>query len=179
MEGIKVLIFLFYVSWLVISLFAQGESPLNRKIRRWDLFGLIPDFRFFCPAPVKYDYHLLYRADLSAGVFGDWTELPLGKRRPLLGAIWNPGKRERKILNKSCKLLREQSGKKLSGRRKAFHSLIRNYIDHSLVDVDYTNFAFKIIQTQDLVVGSEASVVFESKLVFRRNKSSQLQKSNE
>lgn len=88
------------VLWLVLSLAAQFESwPPALQLRRFDLFGLLPNWNLFAPRPSVSDYHVLWRPLSSTGEpLGRWIELRTAPRNPWFGGLWNPRRRDYKAL---------------------------------------------------------------------------------
>lgn len=84
--------------WFVVSVVAQVHNKRLNRLRRLDHFSLIPLWTFFAPNPGKSDYHLIYRDELDDGSLTAWTEIPLTHRRTWLTSLWNPTKRETKVL---------------------------------------------------------------------------------
>lgn len=86
--------------WLILSVAAQVESsPLARQLRRFDLFGLLPNWSLFAPRPSVSDYYVLWRPLSPAGEpQGRWIELPAAPRNPWFGGLWNPRRRDYKAL---------------------------------------------------------------------------------
>jgi hypothetical protein len=84
--------------WLIVSIVGQFHSKRINRIRRYDYFNLIPLWTFFAPNPGQSDYHLLYRDKLRDGSLTDWAEIPLTHRREVKAFVWNPMKRETKVL---------------------------------------------------------------------------------
>jgi hypothetical protein len=67
-------------------------------ISRWDLFEIIPDWKFFAPNPLTCDYYLFARTMNDYRHWGDWYHVPVWNDRPWYSALWNPGKRKFKLL---------------------------------------------------------------------------------
>ena len=95
------------VDWTVVAILTvwlgftmRFHVPLrdNLPLRRKDLFGLVPDWRFFAPTPARHDYHLLFRDRLSDGAVTEWQEISIGRHRRWYGFLWNPHRRDRKAL---------------------------------------------------------------------------------
>lgn len=84
--------------WFTLSIPGQFESRLARRIRRKDIFGLIPTWTFFAPNPGTSDYHLIYR-DFENEVLGAWKEIPFVFGRTWYNWLWNPLKRRSKVLS--------------------------------------------------------------------------------
>ena len=83
--------------WFGVSILGQFDVRPAHLLRRHDLFGLIPRWTFFAPRPGRTDYHLMLQVFLQ-DMPRTWTEQPLAATRTLLGAAWNPEKRNRKAL---------------------------------------------------------------------------------
>src|SRR5262245_58660337 len=84
--------------WLTASALGQVPIPLLQGLRRWDQFGLVPDWRFFAPQPATGDFHLLYRDQTEEGHVTDWVEISIGIPRRWWNVVWNPGRRQRKAM---------------------------------------------------------------------------------
>jgi hypothetical protein len=86
--------------WLVVSAVAQLEvlRPGIARVRRLDLFSLVPQYNFFAPRPGTKDFHLMVRATTSSGEFGRWRELSPLPHRAWWNCLWNPARRPRKAL---------------------------------------------------------------------------------
>jgi hypothetical protein len=85
--------------WFLISALAQLNVPGVRFLKARDALSLIPNWSFFAPRPGTFDYHLLFRDAGPPGQFSPWEDIPLADQRSLLGAIWNPQKRSKKVLS--------------------------------------------------------------------------------
>ena len=102
----------FFTVWLLATAFSQtsSENGLEARIRRFDPFALIPRWTFFAPNPGTTDHHLLYRDRLAGGEVTPWKEIRLSGPRTLLGAFWNPEKRNTKVLTDSVQALIQMAG---------------------------------------------------------------------
>lgn len=86
-----------FLLWFLLSVLVLVPK-LRTWIRLWDLFTLVPEWRFFAPNPVQGDYYLLYRDQLADGTVTGWSEVRLGQKRRWWNVAWNPGKRASKAL---------------------------------------------------------------------------------
>jgi hypothetical protein len=84
--------------FLLLSAVCQVRSPVEDRIRQFDLFGWLPFWNFFAPRPGTLDFHLLYRDQISDGTITIWREIPLTHDRRWWNIFWNPGRREKKAL---------------------------------------------------------------------------------
>jgi hypothetical protein len=85
--------------WLLLTVVNQtperwGAFP---RVLRFDVFGLIPQWRFFAPIPGTSDYFLLYRVEVDDR-WNPWVLVPSGVHRHRLAFLWNPTKRRGKVL---------------------------------------------------------------------------------
>ena len=95
------------VVWLTATAVAQCEGHLSFvRIKRFDVFNLLPRWTFFAPVPCVSDYQLVYRDIDDKGVHQDWTGTALLNDRPLSSAVWNPSKRKAKCLIDAVQCLR-------------------------------------------------------------------------
>jgi len=97
----------FLTMWAVVSLLAQVPR-LGARLWRRDLFGLLPNWKFFAPIPGKGDFHFLFR-DRYEDVFTEWTEVRVGKARRWWNCIWNPHRRDRKAALDAAQQLLQQT----------------------------------------------------------------------
>lgn len=90
----------FFSVWLLISICCQfNKTKIGTFLRQLDLFSLIPYWSFFAPNPGTTDYHLLYRDKVDSNTGSYWKEYKLSSNRSLVGAVWNPKKRTKKVLS--------------------------------------------------------------------------------
>lgn len=91
-----------FATWFLVSILGQVNvvDPRSRfqRMRRYDVFGLIPVWTFFAPRPAWTDYHLLYRDLLDTGEVTAWSEVVTVPKRRSLHAVWNPDKHTRKAV---------------------------------------------------------------------------------
>src|SRR5438105_3016208 len=87
----------FVAFWFGLCVATQLPQDVFQRVRRWDLFHLLPRWSFFAPRPLTSDYHFLYRDSLADGTHTDWTEEQFSPQRmPWLSCLWNPEKRQAK-----------------------------------------------------------------------------------
>jgi hypothetical protein len=85
------------ILWFAVSVIGQFNWRITRWLRGHDHFSLVPRWTFFAPRPGRTDYHLMFQI-FHADDTLPWREHPLADRRTLLGAVWNPQKRNKKAL---------------------------------------------------------------------------------
>jgi hypothetical protein len=71
---------------------------VGRWIRKYDLFVLIPEWRFFAPRAGEHDFYLLYRDRNTSGEVSNWHEVHVAGPRRWWNFVWNPHKRASKAL---------------------------------------------------------------------------------
>lgn len=100
-----------WMLWFLVSVLVQFVPPRwDAKLRKYDLFSLLPRWTFFAPNPGTTDFHLLYRDRLENGSFGLWKEIPLTEKRTWWKAVWNPEKRNSKLLTDAVRGLMRIAG---------------------------------------------------------------------
>ncbi|MFF0292213.1 hypothetical protein ACFYST_03485 [Kitasatospora sp. NPDC004614] len=88
-----------FVSWLLATALCQAPSRVQNRLRKADVFGLIPRWHFFAPRPGTQDFVLVFRDQASSGSLSRWREAPrLPVSRLPLCALWNPGRRHTKAM---------------------------------------------------------------------------------
>ena len=89
----------FFIIWLAITVICQFDGrKLSTAIRAYDGLNLIPLWTFFAPNPGTQDYHLLYRDKGQGDTPGEWHEIDIQEERYFFSCIWNPDKRDKKVL---------------------------------------------------------------------------------
>lgn len=102
-EGVEVgqqltgpLIAMAFSVWLELSILRQCRRAPPAWLRKLDIFGLVPSWRFFSPVPMRCDYRLFFRDHLRAGGVYGWVEVTPYARRGGWSCLWNPNRRLRK-----------------------------------------------------------------------------------
>lgn len=153
--------------WFIVSVLVQFvPSGLDEKLRKYDYFSLLPRWTFFAPNPGVTDFHLLYRDRLENGVFGHWKEIPLTEKRSIRKALWNPEKRNSKLLTDSVRGLIRISGLYSSRGYKTTlpYLVILNFVS-SLPRWNLTNGTqFLIMESFGFYSGKTPRVVFRSEI---------------
>lgn len=163
---LTVTIFLFYGFWGVLSLVCQGNHPIVKSIKSHDVFGLIPNFKFFCPNPVRNDYHLYYRKCNALNGWDQWEEICIPKRHRIFSMLWNPGKRERKVFTSAIRKIKTTYKNKPERVKGPVYTFFLKYILQYASAGDTDSVQFKITTRQDLNKKSEESVIFVSAIHF-------------
>jgi hypothetical protein len=94
----EVLVLAVFCVWFALSIPAQFHSKKFDEYRRFDVFHLIPNWTFFAPNPGCTDYHVIFRDRRPDASVTDWDETPLIPARSRWSFLWNPDKRETKVL---------------------------------------------------------------------------------
>jgi hypothetical protein len=92
------LLIAFLAIWFILCVLAQMSEGVRRRLYRWDLFHLLPNWRLFAPRPMRRDSIYFRRFRLEGGNQTNWQQLDERVGHPYLAAIWNPGARMKKIL---------------------------------------------------------------------------------
>ena len=158
---LDVLVFLFYVCWGGISLVAQMKDEFKEKIKKYDRLNLIPNYKFFCPKPVRYDYHLYYRIGREGDESGEWKEVSMGAKRNIFCFIWHPQKRYRKIFYKTVKMIRKSQRNGTKINRRWYASLMEHVRRVASVS-QRQPVRIRITCGQDLRTGFEEKDIYTS-----------------
>ncbi len=98
-------LFIFLGIWFLLSIVNQlGPRKRLGRLRRADIFQLLPMWNFFAPNPGVHDFYLLYRDKTVAGEIGNWQLAQPTSIRGTFSFLWNPGKVERKVLSDAIQL---------------------------------------------------------------------------
>jgi hypothetical protein len=90
------------LAWLILTVAFHYPLTGNYQLRAKDYLGLVPDWRFFCPTPIKNNYFILYRDFINENEITNWTELTLCPPRYFYHVLWNPGRKYRKSYLDVC-----------------------------------------------------------------------------
>ncbi|MFD2583467.1 hypothetical protein ACFSR6_13295 [Pedobacter vanadiisoli] len=97
----EIVVTVFLACWFIATVLCQfRETKISWFIRyKIDLFNLIPLWTFFAPHPGKRDYHLLFRDKVTETDYSEWQEMEITEERTFWSWLWNPEKRDKKILS--------------------------------------------------------------------------------
>jgi len=162
-------IILIFAIWAVCSLLCQGTNHAKTRLKSFDLFNILPNYKFFCPNPVRYDYHLYYRSRRKDDSIDHWQEIPIGRRISFLCLIWNPLKRDRKVFHKIIKTLKGYKKFSSGNIRGPVYQLFLGYIKQHISHPDCVSTQFRITYKQDLDQLSTEKIFYTS--VFHAHRS--------
>jgi hypothetical protein len=153
------------ILWFSFAALAQLKLTAFEPLRPHDIFSLIPNWSFFAPRPGTSDYHLLFRDCDSSGNFGKWQEVALSDPRTLIGAIWNPQKRNKKALSDTVRAISILLTK--TGSLKGIHFSIPylatlNYISSIPRSGSATQTQFMILKSDGFLSSQDPELVFVS-----------------
>jgi hypothetical protein len=155
--------------WFALTCASQLPNLVAQWVRQNDAFAIVPRWNFFSPLPATHDFHLLYR-DQVAGSLAPWKELFLEPPRTATAALWNPGKRIRKVV---YDLVVGLSASGLEPTRAAVTPRIQttipylallNVVSHLPRSPLSQSTQFMIISTYPPWSGQDPEVLFVSKL---------------
>ncbi|MFQ3350582.1 MAG: hypothetical protein ACI87X_001382 [Candidatus Arcticimaribacter sp.] len=75
--------------FFIASVFYQIKS-LQKWMKVFNPFNLLPNYSFFAPKPYVNDYRLAYK--IVSDETSEWVEIPIYKKFKLIRVIWNPFK---------------------------------------------------------------------------------------
>lgn len=155
----------FLILWFSLSALGQLKLTAFEPLRAHDVFSLIPNWSFFAPRPGTSDYHLLFRDRNSSGNFGKWQEVALADPRTLIGAIWNPQKRNKKALSDTVRAISILLTK--AGSLQGIHLSIPyiatlNYISSIPRSGPSTQTQFMILKSDGFLSSQDPELVFVS-----------------
>lgn len=84
-----------FVFGAAVALTAISQLPGQSfdRLRRRDLFGLIPNWKFFAPVPATDDHEVFHRIRSSDGEWQEWQRTSPPAPRRLAHLVWFPGRR--------------------------------------------------------------------------------------
>lgn len=157
-------------AWFILSAAGQltapwGNRPLDR-LRTWDVFGLIPNYKFFAPRPAEHDYHLLIRTVGFSGELGPWRQIAGPPDRHWWHALWNPDRRAFKSLSDVMAVAYRHDHDKPRAVLTALPYLaLLNYVTEAAAhDQGAANVQFVLAISYGVLSDDAPSVVFKSDL---------------
>ncbi|MFD7530797.1 MULTISPECIES: hypothetical protein [unclassified Streptomyces] len=88
--------------WFAITLVSQHPHRSFDWFRQFDRMGAIPNWRFFAPFPIRYDFVVLFRVVSEGGEVSPWTRLVGGDGRSWSAVVWSPERRHEKAVLTVC-----------------------------------------------------------------------------
>jgi hypothetical protein len=153
----------------LITVMAQHpHSNFNRPRGRWDVFSLVPNWKFFAPYPATKDYHYTYRVRTSEGETRLWQEVDLVVPRQLRHAIWFASRRTGKAVFDLCSSLMTRVVDPAGGHvstypeYKLMTEFIRRQIREDYPGIDVSDFQFAIVESSGYDTSEEPNPVFIS-----------------
>lgn len=111
MESIALI---FFISYALMSVAYQIESPLKGWLSRHDRLGLIPSWTFFAPIPGTSDYRVVFRDFCESDICSSWAEIDLYSTRRFFRWIWHPAKHRQKCITDTIQFLMTELGRRHS-----------------------------------------------------------------
>jgi hypothetical protein len=161
------LVVIFFAAWVILTIFNQFRkfSWLDR-LKRYDVFSLLPVWTFFAPNPLTYDYQLLYRYKLIDGQLTQWKAVE--QKVPALSWLFNPNKRFKKGILDICSILCNTIFPIYKGTRNYTLSMpyiaVLNYISNRSHNILAEEVQFIIVTTYGADKKMENNIVFISEL---------------
>jgi hypothetical protein len=133
-------------TWTVFSLLRQVSERHARWARKWDVFQLIPPWKFFRGQIGDVDFHLFYRDSLPGGGFSAWIRIVPEYRKGPLSFLWNPGRRLQKSLITNAEFLirARRTGRESQGADLA----LRAYASRCRFPSDATSRQYAVMQSR-------------------------------
>ncbi|HET6360746.1 MAG TPA: hypothetical protein VFH11_01665 [Gemmatimonadota bacterium] len=152
--------------WLGLSVLHQfPHGRWIRRIKRFDRFGVLPDWTFFAPTPIVSDYRFLYRDMSGDGTLTSWKEITY-RNTSLLRSVWHPERRIQKGLNVSVASLvrRAIAAGRFEKRRllEVSYLLILNFVEKQPRDFRAVKRQFLIAQTRGVESDDNPHIMFLS-----------------
>lgn len=154
----------------IVTILAQHPHPnFNRMRAGWDVFSIVPNWKFFAPHPAVKDYHYAYRVRLTSGETLEWREIYLLEPRKIHQAIWFASRRTGKAVFDICSSLMTRMTAPNSGSPRMFpeYKLLTEFIRRQ-AQIEYPNssvdkFQFAIVETSGYDKSEDPEPVFLSR----------------
>lgn len=153
----------------LLTILAQHPHPsFNRARGDWDVFTIIPNWKFFAPYPATKDYHYAYRILDTSGKTHGWHEIALLEERKLRHAIWFAKRRTGKAVFDLCSSLMARLAIPNCGSPRRFpeYKLLTAFIQRQ-IKADYPatqieKFQFAIVESSGYDSSEDPNPVFIS-----------------
>lgn len=101
----------FLGGWLLLSVLAQAQGPIRKRLLHPRWLGLVPSFRFFGDALGETEVVVETRGQGPDGDWSGWAPVAHGDAGPLR-ALWSPERRARQaVADAAVDLLRREGGR--------------------------------------------------------------------
>jgi hypothetical protein len=134
-----------FVIWAILSVLSQSTTKIKNKLKKNDLLNILPNYKFFCPNPIRHDYFLYYRKVMQDSSWSDWEKMSVGKKTPMLCLLWNPLKKERKVFYRMAKDLKR---KKTQYQKRKDPEIYKHLHDFVKLNADAKSYQFKIVSCE-------------------------------
>ena len=139
----------FYALYTILTIVVQRTGPAKDWIKKLDILNLIPNYKFFCPKPVRYDYHLYYRL-VDNETVSRWQKIRIGHKKSHISFLWNPAKKENKVFNRMVQLIRENYKGKQKTRFGHMYLTLLDVVRSEIPQRSGKNVQFRITYNQAL-----------------------------
>jgi hypothetical protein len=163
---LELVILALYIVWFLLSVANQFQRASRSRLAPFLSVLLVPRWTFFAPNPGHSDYFLEYR-DHTEDLFSTpWQRVSVLEERTLLGAIWNPNRRQSKLLfdvtqslQVSALAMEDPEGICVS----IPYLLVMNYLDSLPVEPPCTIRQFRVVESYGFFPYKEEHLILRSK----------------
>ena len=161
-----IVVIVIFCAWFILSILGQIRIDQVQKIRKKDLFSIIPQYNFFAPTPGTKDFHVLTRNKFPDGELTGWKEVMIPKKRSWWNIVWNPYRREKKaIFDLATTLAKELKAYKAESVQISMSYLaLLNYASNMERFPGTTHCQFMIMMTHGFFSGEQPIILFTSNM---------------
>jgi hypothetical protein len=160
----EIILYQFLIAWVALTVSIQMPSPLARWVIRQIGPVLVPRWRLFAPKPGVNDVKVCFRH----GIGERWRDLHLPIQRRTFSFLWNPGRRQLKVLLDLTEELKQLTAATESAIQMEMSLSYRALLSRVRVaarEMQWTTVQFAIVEIPNGFSGvSRERIVFSSAL---------------
>lgn len=163
---VEIMVTVILIIWFILSILNQfHRGRWIRRVKRYDVLGIIPVWTFFAPNPGRTDYYLLYRDFSSDGTISPWHEIDVHSKRRFR-AIWSSSRRVGKAIGDLHRILLRPRSKddpyNKSRLIEVYYILLLNFILKQPRDFRAEKRQFMIAETKGFDFRSDPQILLIS-----------------
>lgn len=162
MTSAEIVVIAIYSIWSVASVISQSTTKYKVALKKKDYFQLLPNYKFFCPIPVKFDYHLYIRREEVNNTISEWEYLSCYNNKRIFHSIYNPEKRDRKAFFHFVKHVKKYSHNRKFLLSTAKYLTLLDFIKKRTFKAGAVAVQFKIIYKRDWDERIPEKLLYES-----------------
>jgi hypothetical protein len=128
----------------MLTFVVQTDNKLTWRVKEYDIFNLLPNYKFFCPVPARRDYQLYFRSYNGLEMIHEWKRIEVFPKRNFMSWLWNPSKKKVKSFSRIVQVIGKKYRNKSTVSYGFMYMQLVNYIKSFQTDELIREIQFKI-----------------------------------